>query len=98
MNATAAVRTPLYELGDLTKPEYVARRAALQEELAGLAPEPSPNIELVGRARRLRRLLVGCAKSGSCGQAVFMDESAEPVSALHGGRGWVQDPQLPGRR
>jgi hypothetical protein len=39
----------LYELGDLTKPEYVARRAAIQEELAALAPEPAPNIELGGR-------------------------------------------------
>jgi site-specific DNA recombinase len=39
----------LYELGDLSKPEYVARRAALQEELAALAPKPSPNIDLAGR-------------------------------------------------
>lgn len=36
----------LCELGDLTELEYVARRAMLQEELAALAPEPSPNIEL----------------------------------------------------
>jgi hypothetical protein len=31
------------------KPEYVARRGALQEVLAVLAPEASPNIELAGR-------------------------------------------------
>jgi hypothetical protein len=39
----------LYELGDLSKPEYVARRGALQEELAALAPQPTPNVELAGR-------------------------------------------------
>jgi hypothetical protein len=39
----------LYELGDLSKPDYVPRRAALQEELAALAPTASPNIDLAGR-------------------------------------------------
>jgi hypothetical protein len=27
-----------------------------------------------------------------------VDESAEPVSALDGGRWWVEDPQLPAQR
>jgi hypothetical protein len=32
---------------------------------------------------------VGCAKSGSCGEAIFVDESAEPVSTLNDGRRWM---------
>jgi hypothetical protein len=39
----------------------------------------------------------GVRKLGSRGGAVFVDESAESVSALDEGRGQVQDLQLPGR-
>ncbi len=35
----------LYELGDLPRPEYVARRDAIHAELSGLAPGPIPNID-----------------------------------------------------
>ena len=37
-------------------------------------------------------LLVGYAKSGSCGEAVFVDEAAERISTLDGRRRWMQDP------
>jgi len=42
---------------------------------------------------------VGCGvrKVGSCGESVFVEESAEPVMALDGGVRWVQHPQLAGR-
>ena len=47
----------------------------------------------------VRTCAVGCGvrKVGSCGEAVFVEESAESVAALDGGGGRVQDPQLPGR-
>lgn len=35
----------LYELGDLTRPEYMARRDAINSELAALAPEPIPDLD-----------------------------------------------------
>lgn len=35
----------LYELGDLTRPEYMARREAINTELAQLAPEPIPDLD-----------------------------------------------------
>ena len=35
----------LYELGDLTRPEYMARRDAINTELAQLAPEPIPDLD-----------------------------------------------------
>jgi hypothetical protein len=42
-------------------------------------------------------LRVGCAKPGSCSEAVFVDEAAEAVSALDGGRWCMHDSQLEGR-
>jgi hypothetical protein len=39
----------------------------------------------------------GVRKLGSSGEAVFVDESAESVSAFDGGCWQVQDSQLPGR-
>jgi DNA invertase Pin-like site-specific DNA recombinase len=35
----------LYEIGDLTRPEYMARREAINTELAQLAPEPIPDLD-----------------------------------------------------
>jgi site-specific DNA recombinase len=35
----------LYELGDLTRPEYMARRDAINAELAALAPGPIPDLD-----------------------------------------------------
>ncbi len=35
----------LYELGDLHRPEYVARRDAINAELAALAPQPIPDLD-----------------------------------------------------
>jgi DNA invertase Pin-like site-specific DNA recombinase len=35
----------LYEIGDLTRPEYMARRDAVNTELAQLAPEPIPDLD-----------------------------------------------------
>ncbi len=35
----------LYELGDLERPEYIARRDAIHTELSALAPEPIPNLD-----------------------------------------------------
>jgi site-specific DNA recombinase len=35
----------LYEIGDLTRPEYMARRDAINNELATLAPEPTPDLD-----------------------------------------------------
>jgi site-specific DNA recombinase len=35
----------LYELGDLARPEYMARRDAINTELATLAPEPIPDLD-----------------------------------------------------
>ena len=35
----------LYELGDLPRPEYVARRDAIHAELSSLAPGPIPDID-----------------------------------------------------
>jgi DNA invertase Pin-like site-specific DNA recombinase len=35
----------LYELGDLKRPEYLARRDTLNAELAALAPEPIPDFD-----------------------------------------------------
>jgi hypothetical protein len=35
----------LYELGDLSRPEYMARRDAINSELAALAPEPIPDLD-----------------------------------------------------
>ncbi len=35
----------LYELGDLTRPEYIARRDAINTELASLTPEPLPGLD-----------------------------------------------------
>lgn len=35
----------LYELGDLTRPEYLARRDAINNELAVLAPAPTPDLD-----------------------------------------------------
>jgi site-specific DNA recombinase len=35
----------LYELGDLTRPEYIARRDAIHTELNSLAPNPIPDID-----------------------------------------------------
>jgi hypothetical protein len=35
----------LYELGDLTRPEYIARRDAIHTELDSLAPNPIPDID-----------------------------------------------------
>jgi hypothetical protein len=54
------------------------------------------HLDRLGNRRRDQP--VGCAKSGSCGEAVFVDESAEPVSTLDDGRRWMQDRELPGRR
>ena len=34
----------LYELGDLDRPEYLAHRRALQEDLAAIAPDPVPDL------------------------------------------------------
>jgi hypothetical protein len=36
----------LYELGDLTRPEYMARREAINTELATSAPGPIPDLDL----------------------------------------------------
>jgi hypothetical protein len=36
----------LYELGDLQRGEYVARRGAINAELDALAPKPTPDIDL----------------------------------------------------
>jgi hypothetical protein len=41
---------------------------------------------------------VGYAKSVSRGESVFVDESPEPISALHEVRQRMHDLQLPGRR
>ncbi len=35
----------LYELGDLDRPEYIARRDAIHAELDALAPEPTANLD-----------------------------------------------------
>jgi Recombinase zinc beta ribbon domain len=35
----------LYELGDLPRPEYIARRDAIHTELSALAPEPIPDLD-----------------------------------------------------
>ncbi|MGH2865669.1 MAG: hypothetical protein ACRDJX_10540 [Solirubrobacteraceae bacterium] len=35
----------LYELGDLTRPEYIARREAINTELAARAPGPLPDLD-----------------------------------------------------
>jgi site-specific DNA recombinase len=35
----------LYELGDLTRPEYIARRDAINTELATLTPDPIPDLD-----------------------------------------------------
>jgi hypothetical protein len=35
----------LYELGDLTRPEYITRRDAIHTELDSLAPNPIPDID-----------------------------------------------------
>ena len=35
----------LYELGDLTRPEYMARREAINTELAASAPGPLPDLD-----------------------------------------------------
>jgi hypothetical protein len=35
----------LYELGDLTRPEYMARREAINTELAQLSPGPLPDLD-----------------------------------------------------
>ena len=35
----------LYELGDLHRPEYVARRDAINAELVALAPQPIPDLD-----------------------------------------------------
>jgi hypothetical protein len=35
----------LYELGDLPRPEYIARRDAIHTELATLTPEPLPGLD-----------------------------------------------------
>jgi hypothetical protein len=35
----------LYELGDLPRPEYMARRDAIHSELATLAPQPIPDLD-----------------------------------------------------
>jgi hypothetical protein len=40
----------LYELGDLDRSEYLARRDAIRTELDALAPEPVPD---VGQARKV---------------------------------------------
>jgi hypothetical protein len=34
-----------YDLGDLTRPEYTARRKAINTELAQLAPQPIPDLD-----------------------------------------------------
>jgi hypothetical protein len=39
----------LYELGDLPRPEYVARRDAINAELSTLAPGPIPDIDQAGK-------------------------------------------------
>ncbi len=39
----------LYEIGDLTRPEYMARREAINTELAQLAPEPIPDLDQAQR-------------------------------------------------
>ncbi len=35
----------LYELGDLPRPEYIARRDAIHTELSALVPEPIPDLD-----------------------------------------------------
>jgi hypothetical protein len=35
----------LYELGDLQRPEYIARRDAIHAELSALAPQPLPDLD-----------------------------------------------------
>jgi hypothetical protein len=37
----------------------------------------------------------GCANSVSCGEVVFVDESAESVAALDGGGWWARGTGLP---
>jgi hypothetical protein len=39
----------LYELGDLDRPEYIARRDAIHTELDALAPEPTANLDQAGK-------------------------------------------------
>ena len=39
----------LYELGDLPRPEYVARRDAINAELSSLAPGPIPDLDQAGK-------------------------------------------------
>jgi site-specific DNA recombinase len=39
----------LYELGDLDRPEYIARRDAIHAELDALAPEPTANLDQAGK-------------------------------------------------
>jgi hypothetical protein len=39
----------LYELGDLSRPEYLGRRDAIHAELAELAPPPLPDLSAVER-------------------------------------------------
>jgi hypothetical protein len=39
----------LYELGDLSRPEYLGRRDAIQAELADLAPPPLPDLSAAER-------------------------------------------------
>jgi hypothetical protein len=43
--AVAAFGTLLYELGDLCRPEYVARRDAINAELSSLVPQPIPDLD-----------------------------------------------------
>ena len=48
----------LYVLGDLTKPQYVMRRQAIEEELQRLGPPADPGIDQAqGHPRQLRALL-----------------------------------------
>jgi hypothetical protein len=35
----------LYEIGDLPRPEYIARRDAIHAELSTLAPQPIPDLD-----------------------------------------------------
>jgi hypothetical protein len=39
----------LYELGDLPRPEYIARRDAIHTELDSLAPNPIPDLDHASR-------------------------------------------------
>jgi hypothetical protein len=48
MSCSGRVRR-LYELGDLDRPEYIARRDAIHAELDTLAPEPTANLDQAGK-------------------------------------------------